>query len=304
MPDIPQHRAAQFYRAHRVEQIVPHQNRVRALNRNVRTGAYRHAQIRLRQSRRVIYPVANHRNFPAAALKFLNLARLIFRQYFRHEIFYPDAFSYGARGIFIVARQHHNFDAQILKFADGSGGSLLLNVGGGDNSEQNFFAGKNYRRLTGGAKLGNFFANAVELKSQLRHKLFVTGKIFPAANFRRHALTENRAEIFYIARCQIFRSGGVHNRTSQRVFALSFQTGGNFQKFVHVHAECHNVRHERFARRQRAGFVDNHRINFVRSFQRFAGFYQNAILRAFAGADHNRNWRRQAERARTADNQN
>ena len=67
---------------------------------------------------------------------------------------------------------------------------------------------------------------------------------------------------------------------------------------------CGNdVRQARFAFGQRAGLVDDERVDLFHPLDRFGVFDQHAGLRAASDADHDRHRRGESERARTGDDQ-
>ena len=188
--------ARKFNRAHGVKQIVSDENRARALDCHVGARADSNAQVRLRQSRRVVYAVADHRNFFSLSLKIFNRLRFVFRKNARDNFFYAEALSDCVRGAFVVARQHDDIDAEIFKFFDGLRGSFFLDVGRRDYPQNFFVVGKNYGRLAFLSERRNFFAKTFQIESKLRQKIFVAREIFDAVNFCANAFSKNRLKIF------------------------------------------------------------------------------------------------------------
>ena len=90
----------------------------------------------------------------------------------------------------------------------------------------------------------------------------------------------------------------------QRMLAAALDAGGEPQHFVFVEARRGHDGHDlRLAFGQRAGLVDDERVDLLHALQRLGILDQHAGLRAAADADHDRHRRRQAERAGAGDDQ-
>src|ERR1700690_4217397 len=66
----------------------------------------------------------------------------------------------------------------------------------------------------------------------------------------------------------------------------------------------HNIHDLRLSLRDCSCFVEDDRTNFMAEFQGRCVFYQDAVLGAFASADHDGRWRRKPKGAGTGDDQN
>src|SRR5918998_4572338 len=95
---------------------VPRDERqVCGLHRHIRAGACRHADVRSRQGRSVVDPVANHRDDLAFGLKLLDLALLVLGQDLGENAVNAELTSYGVRRPAVVAGQHGDLEAHLLQ---------------------------------------------------------------------------------------------------------------------------------------------------------------------------------------------
>ena len=87
------------------------------------------------------------------------------------------------------------------------------------------------------------------------------------------------------------------------MFAGLFNRGDEPKKIIFGKA-LSRIYHDQpgLALGERSGLVDHHRINLLEGFQCFGALDQYAVLRAFAGSNHDRHRRCQAQRAGTGDN--
>ena len=94
------------------------------------------------------------------------------------------------------------------------------------------------------------------------------------------------------------------DRLGQRMLAGALDAGGKAQQLALVEAwRRHDRGHARPAFGQRAGLVDDQRVDLLHPLQRLGVPDQHAGLRAAADADHDRHRRGEAERAGTGDDE-
>ena len=100
------------------------------------------------------------------------------------------------------------------------------------------------------------------------------------------------------------RLGALDDRFGQRMLGPAFQRCGQRQKVRLGHiAQRHRVGQLRLAHRQRAGLVDDQRIDSRHAFQRLGVLDQHARLRAASRRRGDRDRRGQPERAGARDDQ-
>ena len=104
--------------------------------------------------------------------------------------------------------------------------------------------------------------------------------------------------------CKSRVPGQPGDRRGQRMLAGQFEAGGQPQQLGFVLARRrHDRDHPRLALGQRAGLVDDQRIDPLQDLERLGVLDQHAGGGAAAGADHDRHRRRQPQRARAGDDQ-
>ena len=103
-----------------------HEHYVGRLNGDVGAGADCDSQVRLRERGRVVDAITDHSHLLAGALQLGDLSRLVagknLGDHFPDAELPADAFCGGS----IVARQHHNFDAQPLQGDDRCSGAEVV----------------------------------------------------------------------------------------------------------------------------------------------------------------------------------
>ena len=101
-----------------------------------------------------------------------------------------------------------------------------------------------------------------------------------------------------------FASAARDDRLGERVLAGALDAGGEAQDLVLRKAfGRHDRGHGRPALGQRAGLVDDERVDLLHALQRLGVLDQHAGLRAAADADHDRHRRRQPERTGAGDDE-
>ena len=127
----------------------------------------------------------------------------------------------------------------------------------------------------------------------------------PPSTMPSHALAGRRVEVEYRrrARCRA-RSCRRDDRGRQRMLARPLEAGRQPQQLGFVEARRrHDGGDLRLAFGQRAGLVDDERVDLLHPLERLGVLDQHAGLRAAADADHDRHRRRQAERAGAGDDE-
>ena len=87
------------------------------------------------------------------------------------------------------------------------------------------------------------------------------------------------------------------------MLAGRFEAGSQAQQFGIVRETVRHTGNAGLAFRQRAGFVDDQRVDFFKSLQGFGVFDEDSGMGAAAGADHDGHGRGQSQSARAGDDQ-
>ena len=119
-----------------------------------------------------------------------------------------------------------------------------------------------------------------------------------------HALARRRVEFRGVGeREPLLRRSG-DDGGGQRMLAASFEAGGEPQQCVRIEARRRaDGGHARLAFGQRAGLVDDQRVDLLEPLQRLGVLDQHAGLRAAPDADHDRHGRGQPQGAGAGDDQ-
>eukprot|EP00035_Acanthoeca_spectabilis_P004797 m.107088 g.107088 ORF g.107088 m.107088 type:complete len:1005 (-) comp12731_c0_seq1:306-3320(-) len=120
-PDSGKGLPRQVDRHDQIVQVGPGQHHVGGLDRHVRSGSNRHPDIGLRQSRRVVDPVAHHRHREALGLQLLYLGALVTGEHFGKHVADPHLLRHGRRRRRVVAGQHHHLALAREQLADHRG---------------------------------------------------------------------------------------------------------------------------------------------------------------------------------------
>ena len=119
-----------------------------------------------------------------------------------------------------------------------------------------------------------------------------------------HAFADGRVEVGHRRERQLALLRVRHDGRGQRVLAGPLDAGKLLQHVVRVEAGGRlDVDHLRPAFGERAGLVDDQRVDLLHPLERLGVPDQHAVLRAAADADHDGHRRGQAERTRAGDDQ-
>ena len=133
--DVAKRRAAQANGRRNIEQTALHENHVRRVDGDVGAGSDGNADIRSRKCRRVVDAVSDHGNL-ALRLELADFQLLALRQNARDDLVHACLTADGPSSSFIVARQHHDANAHILKLAHGLRAVFFDDVCHGDHAEK------------------------------------------------------------------------------------------------------------------------------------------------------------------------
>ena len=212
-------------------------------------------------------------------------------------------FADGLRRPLVVARQHDQIDVvatQRVQCRDGVPARLVRN---GQKAHKPRIISQIQRRLAG---FGLRFSlrNQRRLIAEAFHDASVADCQPTAFHQRRHA---DARLCFKLLRLKLFRLQFLcmgQNRLRQRMFGGTLQRRRQRPEFRFVNAvRQYAIDDGGPPFRHGSRLVQNNRIHMMEILQLFRVFEQDAKLRAAACADHDRHWRRQAQRAWAADDQ-
>ena len=134
--DRAQGRPAQRDRLVNRPQVATRQGHIRRFDGDICAAAYREADIRLRQGRRVIDAIANHCHARAPLLELLYAAGLLARQDLCQGLLYADLTGDDLGGALVVAADHTHLQATPLQRLDGGSGCRLDRIADGQRASQ------------------------------------------------------------------------------------------------------------------------------------------------------------------------
>ena len=125
--DVPKGRPPETDRRRHIREPVLHQYHIRRIDRDICTGTDRDAEIRAGEGRRIVDAVSDHRDTPLG-LQSTDHRFLSIRQDTSDDMCDTSLLRDGPRRFFIIARDHIDVNAHMLKFCDGLRGILLDGV--------------------------------------------------------------------------------------------------------------------------------------------------------------------------------
>ena len=137
------------------------------------------------------------------------------------------------------------------------------------------------------------------------HEQFISsGDEFPFDNAS-DASARKRVKIGHICKLQIPFLGRGEDRGCERMLAGALETGDQAEQFFIPHClERRDASDSRLAFGERAGFVDDERVDFFHGLEGFGILDQDSGVGAAAGADHDGHGSGEAEGAGAGDDQN
>ena len=124
LTDISQRRLSQSDSSRNVAEAAVDEHNIGGVDRDVGSRSYSDADISSRQGRRVVDSVADHRGLVFFA-QLANDALLAVGQDARDHIVYASLCADRLGGFLVVARKHHNAQAELLQLSYGCGTVLL-----------------------------------------------------------------------------------------------------------------------------------------------------------------------------------
>ena len=275
--------------------------------RDVGAGAHRDADIGCGERRRVVDAVAGHGDLGALRAKLLDQRLLALRQHVGADLVDAELCRDGLGGhaalspVAMMMRQ-----PALVQRADSFAASGLDRIGDGDDAGQPAFDGDEHRCLalrpqrvcrSHRAPAASTPRSAIiaALPSATRRPFTVPVTPLPVTASKSVAARDRRAALPRRLR-RSPRPADARNRAP--ALAASASSRPSSKSFGRDH-----VGQLRPALGQRAGLVDDQRVDMGEALQRLGVLDQHAGLRAAAGRRHDRHRRRQAQRAGTGDDQ-
>ena len=296
-------RTAQADGRRNIEQTALHENYVRRIDGNVGAGSDGNADICSRKCRRVVDAVSDHGNL-ALRLELANFQLLALRQNACDDLIHACLTADGPSSSFIVARQHHDANAHILKLAHGLRAVFFDDVCHGDHAEKPAVETEIERGLAFVAERLCLFFDCFGNLRFGADKFAVAAAKGAALIARRKAVSRQGLKFRNLVGRNAERLGAFQNCLGKRVLALLLKRNGEAEELLLRDASCReNVCDRRFAGSNRAGFVEGDDLDTAGFLEACRRFEENAVLCAKAASDHDGNRGRKTKCARAADDE-
>ena len=204
----------------------------------------------------------------------------------------------------VVAREHDHPKPVFAQVRDRRGGRILDRIGNADQSGGLPVDQDEHDRLALAAQSFGMLAKLLAGNAKLFEQRSIPHHHRPAVDLPLDALPGVGLEMFQPSPPRAPFPGGRGNRRGQRVLAGDFDAGGQPEHLPFVLARHrHDRDHAWLSLGERAGLVDDERVDAFQNLERLGILDQHAGRGAAARADHDRHRRRQPERARAGDDQ-
>ena len=210
----------------------------------------------------------------------------------------------ASRRTLVVAGQHDDPDAHLLKGADGGRAAFLHHIGNQNHADHPAVGSEEEGRFALLCRLRRRSLKRREVNPARLHKPTVSAKqsltlrpaVDPAARLYAEILRRGRLNA-------LLRSIGGYGRR-KRVLRPPLQPGRKAEKHLLRNAVGRKkAGNRRPSDREGSGFVKQDGVHLVRDLQTLARFDEDAVFRPFSGAHHDGGRRREAERTGAGDYQ-
>ena len=270
--------------------IAPDQDDIRRFHGNVGSRSDGDSEIRLHQRRRIVDAVAYHRHGEATPLQLLDFIRFLTGQHFGEELRDAKPLRNCLSDALCVACQHNRLDPETGKLLDRFLGLGPHNVG---KSEERAWLAVADHHDDGLAFGFEFF------EPRMADWLALTGQMARAEDAHVFALDlcDNpfASDVTYLARLrnrQLAAHSFGHDALGDRMLRLALGGGGEGQFLAFVEtSKQHEIADTETPLGQRAGLVEDHRIEIACPLEGSTITDQQSGARAEGGADrhHQRN---------------
>ena len=285
-------------------QIALHERYAGALYGDVSARPHRDAHVCLRERRRIVDAVARHRDHAPRSLKRLDLFHLLLGKDFGHHFvdaeLPADCLGSPAR----IAREHDDAYAPRLQRFDGLGCRFLDRVGHRDHRRHASVDRGEHRRLALCPERIGLVGKRWRQAAETLHESAAADCNPAAGDDALHALPGDRLEVLYGLQGDFAILSAFHNRLGQWMLACALEARDEAQRVGFRDARLDGEVDElRSPEGQRAGLVDDQRVDLAQLLHGFRVAEQNPVERALTHRHGNRDRRREADRARTGDDQ-
>ena len=260
--------------------------------------------MRLRQCGRIVDAIARHGHDTAFGLQFFHHFGLLVRQHLGLDPVDIQFARHGLGGGGIVTREHHDPDAFGVQVANRLGGGCLDGIGHADKPGGFAIEGDEHHGLSFRTPLVRLPDQFARIDALVSHQPDIAQRHHAPVHLANNAFAGHGRKIFRLRMIDAAFFRAPYNGCRQRVFGSALQTGSQPQHVCFIMAVGRLHRHQTgLAFGQRAGLVHHQRIHFFHHFQRFGVLYEYTRRCALARAHHDGHGRRQAQSARTGDDQ-
>ena len=260
--------------------------------------------MRLGQRRRVVDAVARHRHDPAFALETLHGFSLLIRLHLRHDLVNPELPPHCLGSRAAIPSQHHDADAVFVQATDRLRRRRLDRVGHAEEPGEVAVNRHEHDGLAVRAQRLGRRGERTGIEMQLLEERAVAQGDHPAVHPAGDALPRVRGEVFRLGQLDLPLPRTCHDRRRERMLAPALQARGKTQQGGLVPAFSGHHRNDLgLSLGQRAGLVHDQRVHLAHDLDGLGVLEQHAGRRAFARSHHDGHRRRQAQRARTRDDQ-
>ena len=233
-----------------------------------------------------------------------------FRQHTGNDPWNIHPFPNRFRRPLVVAGQHHYVNSQFFKFRDSLSAGFLFPVRHGNDAQQFFIFCKQQRGLACICQLVQFAGYRRNINARLFHQRHIARAKLTSVLFRLHTFAEKSNKIVHLRDGNLLFRCIFHHRACQGMTAAMLQSCRRGKqrreiriRFIGGTAKQNHIGDPGLSFRNGTRLIQHYRIQVMRCFQRFPGFDQDSVLRAFSGSHHNRHRRSQTQRAGAADDQ-
>ena len=201
----------------------------RALHRDIGTGAHRNADLRLRQSRRVIDPVSGHRDDPALLLEVSHRRGLLIRKDLGGDVVKAELATDSLCCSPAVAGQHDNAHPIPAQRPQRAARALLDRIGDRDEPGRDAVDRNQYDALAVFPKVFRAWGQARRLDAEGCEQSQIADGDLPSVDDPDDAFPHLGPEVPHCAERQTAFLGAAHDGGRQRVLTAPLEASGQAQ---------------------------------------------------------------------------
>ena len=275
-----------------------------ALDGHVRARSHGDPHIGLGERGRVVDPVARHGDLSARGLKIPDDAGLVLGQQVGANIVDADAARHRSCGALVVARRHDDAKTEPLQCLDGARRGVLHRIGDADQSGELSIEDDEHHGLALFAPTVGIFHQRFGLEPEVLYQLQVADRDRPALDRSADPLARDRFEVRRLSHRDAAFLGPPDDCLGQRVLGAHLQTSGQLQYGGLLVTGCGKDGHQLgLPLRQRAGLVDDERVDLFETLQSLRVLDQHPGLSTTPRRRHDRHGGREAQGAGARDDE-